>query len=170
MGIIDEFKSFAMRGNVIDLAVGFTVGAAFSTVARSLVDDIILPPVSLILGDNRFVNMFLVLDTGDPAIAERPYETLEQAEAAGAVTLNYGLFLNNIITFLLIALAMFLLIMMINRLDKQLEEELGPEEEGAAPTPANKKCPYCLTTIPYKASRCPNCTSQLEASTKSAPA
>ena len=119
MGFFEEFKTFAMRGNVVDLAVGFTVGAAFSTVASSLVDDIIMPPLGLLIGQNRFVNMFTVLESGDPELARRPYETLEQAQAAGAVTLNYGLFLNNIVTFLLIALAMFLLIRLINRIDAE---------------------------------------------------
>jgi len=161
MGIIDEFKSFAMRGNVVDLAVGFTVGAAFSTVARSLVDDIIMPPVGLLIGQD-FADSFIVLQEGNPEIAAQPYETLALAQEAGAVTWNYGLFINTIITFLIVALAMFLIIRFINRLDAQLEEEFG-EQPKEPSEPANKKCPYCLQTIPYRATRCPQCTSHLEA-------
>lgn len=170
MGIIEEFKKFAMRGNVVDLAVGFTVGAAFSTVARSLVDDIIMPPVGLLFGGDRFTNLFIVLEKGDPAIASVPYDTLEQAQAAGAITWNYGLFLNNIITFLLVALAMFFLIRLINHLDEQLEEEFGETKPKGPAEPANKKCPYCLQTIPYRASRCPQCTSHLDPKPEGEPA
>ena len=166
MGIVDEFKNFAMRGNVVDLAVGFTVGAAFSTVARSLVDDIIMPPVGLLIGQD-FADSFVVLQAGNPDIAAQPYETLAQAQEAGAVTWNYGLFINTIITFLIVALAMFLIIRFINRLDAQMTEEFG--EKPKEPTePANKKCPYCLQTIPYRARRCPQCTSHLEAETAAA--
>lgn len=160
MAIVDEFKNFAMRGNVVDLAVGFTVGAAFSTVARSLVDDIIMPPVGLLIGQD-FADSFVVLQEGNPEIAAQPYETLAQAQEAGAVTWNYGLFINTIITFLIVALAMFLIIRFINRLDAQMEEEFG-EKPKEPSEPANKKCPYCLQTIPYRATRCPQCTSQLE--------
>ena len=161
MGIVEEFKQFAMRGNVVDLAVGFTVGAAFSTVARSLVDDIIMPPVGLLIGQD-FADSFIVLQEGNPDIATRPYATLAQAQEAGAVTWNYGLFINSIITFLIVALAMFLIIRFINRLDAQLEEEFG-EKPKEPSEPANKKCPHCLQTIPYRATRCPQCTSHLEA-------
>lgn len=156
--MLEEFKKFAMRGNVVDLAVGFTVGAAFSTVAKSLVDDVIMPPVGLLLGRADFADLFWLLKAGtDPG---PPYDTLAEAQAAGAVTLNYGVFINNIIAFLIVALAMFFLIRAINRLDAQLEEEVG-EEEKAPSEPANKKCPHCLTTIPYRATRCPQCTSDL---------
>lgn len=160
MGIFDEFKNFAMRGNVVDLAVGFTVGAAFSTVARSLVDDIIMPPVGLLIGQD-FADSFIVLQEGNAEIAAQPYETLAQAQEAGAVTWNYGLFINTIITFLIVALAMFLIIRFINRLDAQMEEEFG-EKPKEPSEPTNKKCPYCLQTIPYRATRCPQCTSHLE--------
>lgn len=159
--MFEEFKKFAMRGNVVDLAVGFTVGAAFSTVARSLVDDIIMPPIGLLLAGADFADMFVVLEAG--AEGAPPYATLADAQAAGAVTWNYGLFINSIITFLIIALAMFFLIRLINRLDQELEEEYAPEKAEEEPKlPSNKKCPYCLQTIPYKATRCPQCTSQLE--------
>ena len=160
MGITDEFKKFAMRGNVVDLAVGFTVGAAFATVARSLVDDVIMPPVGLLIGENEFQDMFLLLKEG--VEQSPPYTTLAEAQEAGAVTLNYGLFINSVITFLIIALAMFFLIRLFNSLQEELKEEFGqpPPEPGE---PSTKACPYCLTTIPYKATRCPACTSELEA-------
>lgn len=160
MGFVEEFKQFAMRGNVVDLAVGFTVGAAFSTVARSLVDDIIMPPIGLLIGQD-FADSFIVLQEGNPEIAARPYATLAQAQEAGAVTWNYGLFINAIITFMIVALAMFLIIRLINRLDAQLEEEFGEKPKEPSES-ANKKCPYCLQTIPFRAKRCPQCTSHLE--------
>ena len=166
--MFEEFKKFAMRGNVVDLAVGFTVGAAFSTVARSLVDDIIMPPIGLLLGGADFADMFAVLEAG--AESAPPYATLADAQAAGAVTWNYGAFINNIITFLIVALAMFFLIRVINRLDQEMEEEFAPEKAEEEPkAPSNKKCPYCLQTIPYQATRCPQCTSHLEADPKGEP-
>jgi large conductance mechanosensitive channel len=144
---------------VIDLAVGFTVGAAFSTIARSLVDDIIMPVVGLGISRVEFSDLYLLLKAGTEA--PPPYATLADAQAAGAVTLNYGLFINNIIVFLIIAAAMFLLVRLINRFEMEIENELGlgPEQEGE---PTTKKCPYCISTIPRKASRCPECTSELE--------
>jgi large conductance mechanosensitive channel len=159
--IFDEFKKFALRGNVVDLAVGFTVGAAFSTIARSLVDDIIMPVVGLAVGRVEFSDLYLLLKAGTEA--PPPYATLADAQAAGAVTMNYGLFINNILVFLIIAAVMFLLIRLINRFESQIEDELGlgPEKEGE---PTTKKCPYCISTIPRKASRCPQCTSELELS------
>lgn len=153
-----EFKKFALRGNVIDLAVGFTVGAAFSTIARSLVDDILMPVVGLAVSRVEFADLFLVLKAGENA--PPPYATLAEAQAAGAVTMNYGLFINNIITFLIIALAMFLLVRAINRIEERIERELGikqPEKD----EPLTKKCPYCIATIPRQATRCPQCTSEL---------
>ena len=156
--IFTEFKSFALRGNVIDLAVGFTVGAAFSTIAKSLVDDIIMPPVGLLLGRVEVSDMFWLLKEGPEQSA--PYTTLADAQAAGAVTVNYGLFINNILAFLVIALAMFFIIRAINRLENAIEDELGYEDEKVEPT--TKKCPYCISTIPRRATRCPECTSELE--------
>lgn len=146
-GFLEEFKKFALRGNVIDLAVGFTVGAAFTTIVQSLVDDVIMPPIGLLIGD---------VDFSDLAITLR-----EATEAEPAVLLRYGNFLNNLVTFLIIALAMFVIIRLINHLDERLERQFGRAPK-PADEPANKKCPYCLSTIPYQAVRCPSCTSHLD--------
>ncbi len=148
--MLKEFKKFAMRGNVVDMAVGIIIGSAFSTIVRSLVDDILMPPIGLLFGDVDLTNYFAVIKSGTPA---GPYETIAAAQEAGAVTINYGIFVNAIITFLIVAFAMFLIIRGINRLEKK--EEAPPEE------PTTKECPHCATTIPIKASRCPNCTSEL---------
>ncbi len=158
--IFHEFKSFALRGNVVDLAVGFTVGAAFSTIAKSLVDDIIMPPVGLMVGQAEVSDMFLLLKEGSEKAA--PYTTLADAQAAGAVTVNYGVFINNVIAFLVVALVMFLIIRGINRLENAIENELGLEEDKKT-EPTTRKCPYCISTIPRRARRCPQCTSELEA-------
>jgi len=143
-----EFRDFAMRGNVIDLAVGVIIGASFGAIINSLVRDILMPPLGLLLGKVDFANMFWVLKAGTPA---EPYATLADAQTAGALTMNYGLFINALVTFLIVAFAIFLLIRTVNRLQKP------------APTadPTTKECPYCYTTISTKARRCPNCTSQL---------
>ena len=159
MTILNEFKKFAMRGNVVDLAVGFTVGAAFSTIAKSLVDDIIMPVVGMLVGEVEFSDMFWLLKPGPEA--PPPYVTLADAQAAGAVTVNYGLFINNIIAFVIIAVVMFFLIRGINNLEKEIEEEMGLAEEDDT-QPTTRKCPYCVSTIPRKATRCPQCTSELE--------
>ena len=145
-----EFRNFAMRGNVIDMAVGIIMGSAFGAIIASLVNDIIMPPIGLLLGNVNFADLFVVLKAGDIA---GPYATLAAAQEAGAVTLNYGTFINIIITFLIVAFAMFLLIRAINRLQKK--EEAPPAE------PTTKSCPYCATEIPIKAMRCPHCTSEL---------
>jgi large conductance mechanosensitive channel len=145
-----EFKEFAMRGNVVDMAVGIVIGAAFGGIVNSFVSDIIMPPIGLILGSVDFSSLFLVLKEGRVA---GPYESLAVAKAAGAVTLNYGVFFNTIISFLIIAFAVFLLIRNINRMKKK-------EEPPAVP--ATKECPYCLSAIPVKAIRCPHCTSELK--------
>ncbi|MCC6979832.1 MAG: large conductance mechanosensitive channel protein MscL [Candidatus Melainabacteria bacterium] len=159
MGFIQEFKKFAMRGNLMDMAVGFTVGAAFSTIAKSLVDNVIMPPVGLAIGKADFSDFFILLKAG--AKVAPPYATLEKAQAAGAVTLNYGLFVNSILAFLLVALAMFVIIRVFNKLDKSLEHSflVEPVEEGKEPE--NKKCPFCISTVPFKAVRCAFCTSDL---------
>ena len=149
--MLEEFKQFAMRGNVVDMAVGIVIGTAFGAIARSLVDDVIMPPLGLIMGNADFTDMFLVLQQGQPPA---PYDTLVAAQEAGAVTINYGLFINTILTFLIVAFAMFILIRNINRLQR--------EEEVAEAEPTTKECPYCLSTIPLEASRCPQCTSHLE--------
>jgi large conductance mechanosensitive channel len=146
-----EFKEFAMRGNVVDMAVGIIIGAAFGTVIKSLVADVIMPPIGLLLGNVDFANLFILLKPGNPA---GPYLALAEAQKAGAVTVNYGAFINTIISFLIVAFAVFLLIRSLNRLQKP----------AAAPAPAaTKECPYCLSTIPVKATRCAHCTSELKA-------
>lgn len=155
----EEFKSFALRGNVVDLAVGFTVGAAFSTIAKSLVDDIIMPPIGLLIGQAEVSDMYWLLKAGTEEAP--PYATLADAQTAGAVTINYGIFINNVLAFLFVALVMFFLIRGLNRLENALEHELGHGDEKVEPT--TKKCPYCISTIARRASRCPNCTSELEA-------
>lgn len=145
-----EFKEFAMRGNVVDMAVGIIVGAAFSTIIKSLVSDVIMPPIGLLLGNVDFANLFVVLKEG----AETgPYSSLADAQAVGAVTINYGVFVDTVISFVIVALAVFLLVRNINRLRR--EEEAPPAE------PTTKECPYCLSVIAIKATRCPHCTSEL---------
>lgn len=149
-GLLEEFKKFALRGNVMDLAVGFIVGAAFTTVVRSLVDDIIMPPIGLLIGGLDFSQLFILLRAGAPP---PPYATVQQAKDAGAVTMNVGLFLNNLISFVIVAFAVFLIVKALASL--QRKEEAKPEEA------ATKACPYCYTTIDVRATRCPECTSAL---------
>ena len=156
--ILNDLKEFAMRGNVVDLAVGFTVGVAFTTIAKSLVDDIIMPVVGLVVGQVEFKDMFLLLKEGTEQAA--PYATLADAQAAGAVTVNYGVFINNVLAFLIVTVVMFMLIRLLNKLENELEEEFGAQKEEGAPK--QKKCPFCLSTIPSKATRCPQCTSELQ--------
>ena len=158
MGLVSDFKKFAMRGNLIDMAIGFTVGAAFTTIAKSLVSDIIMPPIGLLIGTSDFSDMFVLLKPGTEVAP--PYATLADAQAAGAVTLNYGLFGNALLAFLLVTIAMFIIIKMMNNAEKRLETTFG--EPPSPSEPDNKKCSYCRSTIPYKAIRCPNCTSHLE--------
>lgn len=159
MGLLGDFKKFALRGNLMDMAVGFTVGAAFTSVAKSLVTDIIMPPLGYLLGSSDFSDLFLILNEKEP---DKTYATLAQAQAAGLTTINYGLFINNIISFLLVALAMFLIIRLVNQLDKSLENTFGGDKPQPG-DPDNKKCPYCLSTIPYRATRCAQCTAELPA-------
>lgn len=153
MGMMKEFKEFAVKGNVVDMAVGIIIGAAFGTIVKSLVADVIMPPIGLLLGNVDFSNLFVVLKHGDPV---GPYLALQDATAAGAVTLNYGVFINTIISFLIVAFAVFLLIKNINRLKRK-------EEPAPAPEPTTKDCTFCFTPIPIKATRCPHCTSELTA-------
>ena len=160
MSFFSELKKFALRGNLVDLAVGFTVGAAFTSIARSLVDDILMPPIGLALGSTDFSNRFWLLRPG--AEQAPPYATLADAQAAGAVTLNWGAFANSVLTFLIVALAMFLVVRAVNRLDESLESAFA--DSPAPEDPQNKKCPFCRTTIPYMATRCPQCTSHLDES------
>ena len=145
-----EFKEFAMRGNVLDMAVGIIIGTAFGTIIKSLVSDIIMPPIGLLLGKVDFTNLFAVLKTGTKAAA--PYTSLTEAQAAGAVTINYGMFINTIINFIIVALAIFMVIRSMNKFKK-------PEAIPAEPN--TKDCPYCLISVPIKATRCPHCTSEL---------
>ena len=143
--MLKEFKEFAMRGNVIDLAVGVIIGAAFNKIVTSFVNDILMPPIGLLLGHIDFSNLFIDLSGNS-------HQTLSEAKEAGAPTLNYGLFINNVIDFLIVAFALFLLIRQINRLIRWKKEEKEAD---------TKKCPYCLSTVPIKATRCAHCTSQL---------
>lgn len=150
--MLKEFKEFAMRGNVVDMAVGIIIGAAFGTIVNSVVADIIMPPIGLLLGNIDFSNLFVVLKEGTKGTG--PYESLVAAKAAGAVSINYGFFINTVISFVIVAFAVFLLIRGVNQLKRQ---EAAPL---AAPT--TKECPYCLSTIPIKATRCGHCTSELK--------
>ena len=145
-----EFREFVMRGNVLDLAVGIIIGGAFGTIVKSLVDDVIMPPIGLALGNVDFSNLFLLLKDGPKAPA--PYSSLADAHAAGAVTINYGVFINSVIAFLIVALAVFMIVRMANR--------MKPPAPAAVTT---KDCPYCKTAIPAGATRCPACTSDLKA-------
>jgi len=146
-----EFKEFALRGNVVDMAVGIIIGAAFGTIVNSLVQDVIMPPIGLLLGNIDFSNLFAVLKDGKVA---GPYASVAAAKAAGAVSINIGIFINTVISFVIVAFAVFLLIKMINKLRHQ--------EEALPAVPTTKECTYCLSTIPIKATRCPNCTSELK--------
>jgi len=151
--MLKEFKEFVMRGNVVDMAVGIIIGVAFGTIINSLVADVIMPPIGLLLGNVDFSNLFIVLKEG--AKASPPYESLAAAKAAGATSINYGIFINTIITFLIVAFAVFLLIRSINKLKRQ--------EEAPPAVPTTKECTHCFSTIPIKATRCPHCTSELKA-------
>ena len=146
--MLKEFKEFAMRGNVIDLAVGVIIGAAFGTIVKSLVDDVLMPPIGLLVGGLDFSNLFLSLNG-------EHYASLAAAKTAGAPTINYGVFLNNVLNFLIVAFAVFLLVRQINRMKR--ETPVPP------PAPTEKPCPYCISTIPLAATRCPHCTSELRA-------
>ena len=143
--MLEEFKKFAMRGNVIDLAVGFIIGGAFGAIVSSLVKDIIMPPIGLILGKVDFASLYINL-------SGKAYATLAEAQKDGAPTINYGEFINTLINFVIVAFVLFLLIRAVNRMTIK---------EAPSATPASKDCPFCFSSIPLKASRCPNCTSQL---------
>ncbi|HEX3050905.1 MAG TPA: large conductance mechanosensitive channel protein MscL [Aggregatilineaceae bacterium] len=145
--LFNEFKEFAIKGNVLDLAIGIIIGAAFTTVVGSLVNDILMPPLGRLLGNVDFSDLFINLSDGD-------YDSLAQAKDAGAATINYGLFINNVINFLIVAFVVFMLVKQINRLKR------APVKEEV---PNTKECPYCKSSIALAATRCPHCTSQLEA-------
>ena len=148
--MLKEFKEFAMKGNVLDMAVGIIIGAAFGTIIGSLVADVIMPPIGLLLGNVDFTNLFAVLKEGKVA---GPYASLAAAKAAGAVSMNIGVFINTIINFIILAFAIFLLIRSVNQMKRK---------EQAPPAPTTKDCPHCFTAIPIKATRCPHCTSELK--------
>lgn len=145
-----EFREFAAKGNVADMAVGIIIGVAFGAIVKSLVSDIIMPPVGLLLGNVDFSNLFVVLKHGQVA---GHYALLSEAKKAGAVTINYGVFVNTVINFVVVAFAMFLVVRSMNRLSRK--------EEAVAEEPTTKECPYCLSVIPIKATRCAHCTSEL---------
>jgi large conductance mechanosensitive channel len=146
-----EFREFAVRGNVLDMAVGIVIGAAFGTIVNSFVNDVIMPPIGLLLGNMDFSSLFLVLKEGKVAA---PYATLADAKAAGAVTMNYGAFVNTIVSFLIIAFAVFLVVKNVNRLKR--------EEQAPPAAPATKECPFCLSVVPLRAVKCGHCTSELK--------
>lgn len=149
--MLKELKEFAMRGNVVDMAVGIVIGAAFGVIVKSLVADVIMPPIGLLFGNADFSNLFVILKQGATA---GPYASLADAQKAGAVSVNYGAFINTIISFVIVAFAIFFLIRGMNRLKRK--EEAPPVE------PTDKECPYCLSKIPIKATRCAFCTSELK--------
>ena len=142
--MLKEFRQFAMRGNVVDLAVGVIIGTAFGKIITSLVNDLLMPPIGLVLGNVDFANLFVSLNGG-------AYASLADAQAASAPTLNYGVFINTVIDFIIVVFVIFLMIRAINRMQRP-----------APADPTTKECPYCISTIPIKATRCPQCTSQLE--------
>ncbi|TLM65260.1 MAG: large-conductance mechanosensitive channel protein MscL [Deltaproteobacteria bacterium] len=146
-----EFKEFAMRGNVIDMAIGIIIGGAFGPIVGSMVGDLLMPPIGLALGNVDFTNLFLVLKDGTKAAG--PYAALAEAKAAGAVTINYGVFINSLVSFVIVAFCVFLLVKTMNRLKR---EEAAPPAE-----PTTRDCPYCCSAIAIKATRCPNCTSEV---------
>jgi len=144
--MLKEFKEFALKGNVVDMAVGIIIGAAFGRIVSSLVNDLLMPPIGKLMGNMDFSSLFLALDG-------KSYESLTAAKAAGAPTVNYGLFINAVIDFLIVAFVIFLLVKQMNRLKK----------EAPAAAPSTRECPYCKTQIPLGATRCPNCTSEVRA-------
>jgi large conductance mechanosensitive channel len=145
--VLKEFKEFSLQGNVIDLAMGVVIGAAFSRIVTSFVEDILMPPIGLLLGNVDFSNLFINL-------SGQPYASLAEAQAAGAATINYGLFINAVIDFVIVAFVLFLFIRQVNRMRR---------EEAPVAEPETKECPYCFSAIPLQATRCPHCTSELQA-------
>lgn len=150
--MLKEFKEFAVKGNVIDMAVGIIIGAAFTSVVQSLVKDILMPPLGLLMGGVDFSQFFTILKEGSTS---PPYATIAAAREAGAITLNYGMFINAVISFLIVSFAVFILIRYINKLKR-------PQEKPEPVVPTVKKCSYCFSDIPVEATRCPNCTSDLK--------
>ena len=146
-----EFKEFALRGNVLDMAVGIIIGAAFGGIVNSFVSDVIMPPIGLLFGNVDFSNLYFILKEG---LVPGPFASLAEAKKAGAVTISYGVFINTIINFLILAFVVFLFIRSINKLRRK--------EEATPAAPTTKDCTYCFTSIPIKATRCPHCTSELK--------
>lgn len=146
--MLKDFRAFVLRGNVLDMAVGIIIGAAFGKIVSSLVSDVLMPPIGLIVGKVNFSHLFLNL-------SDTAYPTLDAAKAAGAPTLNYGMFINSVVDFLIVAAVIFFLVKQFARLQRQ--------EAGPPPAPTNKTCPYCISAVPIKATRCPQCTSELKA-------
>ncbi len=149
--MMNEFKKFVMRGSVIDMAVGIIIGGAFTKIVNSMVADVMMPPLGLLIGKVDFSNWFVVIKQGTTA---GPYTTIAEAQSAGATTMNLGLFLNAIISFVIVAFCIFLLIKAINKLN-------SPKEQAPIPV-STKKCPYCCSEIPLEATRCPHCTSEIK--------
>jgi len=148
-----EFKEFTLRGNVVDMAVGIIIGAAFGVIVNSFVSDVVMPPIGLLLGNVDFSNLYIILKEG---VVAGPFASLAEAKKAGVVTVSYGVFINTIINFLIIAFVVFLFIRNINKLRRK--------EEAPPAVPTTKECNYCFSAIPIKATRCPHCTSELKSS------
>lgn len=147
MGMVKEFRDFAVKGNVVDMAVGIIIGGAFGKIVSSLVKDVIMPPIGMLTGNVDFTNLFINL-------SKQPFDTLAAAQDAGAATINYGLFINAVLDFVIVAFAIFLLVKQMNRLKKA---------EAPPPPPSTKECPFCLSAVALKATRCAHCTSELKA-------
>lgn len=145
--LLSEFKEFALRGNVLDMAIGIIIGAAFGKIVTSLVNDVLMPPLGLLIGRVSFQDLYI-------SLSGKQYPSLEAARAAGAPTINYGAFINTVFDFLIAALAVYLLVRLVNRIKRQVVRDAEPVQ---------KRCPYCLSSIPVGASRCPHCTSDLDA-------
>ncbi len=153
MSVMKEFRDFAIRGNVIDLAVGVIIGGAFGKIVSSMVNDVLMPPVGALIGKVNFADLYLALSPGE-------FKSLAEAKAAGAATMNYGLFLNTVLDFTITAFVMFMIIKQFNR----VKAELAKKEAAAAPAaPSEKECPFCFSKVNIKATRCPHCTSELKA-------
>ncbi len=152
--MLKDFKAFVMKGNVVDMAVGIIIGVAFGAIVGSAVKDLIMPPIGLALGKVDFTNLFVMLQPGKVA---GPYPSLAEAQAAGAVTINYGLFINTIINFLIIAAVVFFFVV------RPIARMQAPKKVAAPAAPTTKDCPYCLSSVPLRATRCPHCTSELKA-------
>ncbi|KPK22971.1 MAG: mechanosensitive ion channel protein MscL [Dehalococcoidia bacterium SG8_51_3] len=152
--MLKDFKAFIMRGNVVDLAIGIVIGVAFGAIVSSFVKDIIMPPIGLALGDVDFNNLFVILKQGS---VSGPYPSLAAAQEAGAVSINYGVFINTIVNFIILAAVIFFFV--VRPISKMHARQKAAE---AAPPPSTKECPYCFTNISIKATRCPNCTSELK--------